>query len=145
ALAAAKFYTSLFPGSKIKSISRYGEAGPGKKGSVMTVAFRLAGQDFVGLNGGPVYKFNPSVSFFVSCKTQAEVDSLWKRLLKGGKPSQCGWLEDRYGLSWQIVPDGLVELIKDPRGMKAMLQMVKLDINVIKKAVAGKPEKKIRR
>jgi len=138
---AAKLYVSIFKNSKIISIARYGEAGPGPKGSAMTVAFQLDGQDFTALNGGPVFKFNESISFVVSCKTQQEVDDYWKKLTAGGgEESQCGWLKDKYGLSWQIVPTVLNELLSDPdpkranRAMKAMLGMKKLDIAALKKA-----------
>jgi len=137
---AARFYTSLFKNSALGDISRYGEGSPGPAGSVMTVNFTLNGQDFVALNGGPHFSFTPAVSFYVSCETQAEVDRLWAALTDGGKESQCGWLEDRYGLSWQIVPDGLTALINGPdpvgagRAMQAMLQMSKLDIEVLRKA-----------
>ncbi|HZO19071.1 MAG TPA: VOC family protein [Gemmatimonadaceae bacterium] len=138
---AAKLYVSIFKNSKIISIARYGEAGPGPKGSAMTVAFQLDGQDFTALNGGPVFKFNESISFVVPCKTQQEVDDYWKKLTAGGgEESQCGWLKDKYGLSWQIVPTVLNELLSDPdpkranRAMKAMLGMKKLDIAALKKA-----------
>lgn len=138
---AAKFYVSIFKSSKIVSIARYGEAGPGPKGSAMTVAFQLDGQDFTALNGGPVFKFNESISFVVPCKTQQEVDDYWKKLTAdGGEESQCGWVKDKYGLSWQIVPTALNELFSDPdpkranRAMKAMLGMKKLDIATLRKA-----------
>ncbi|TMA25346.1 MAG: VOC family protein [Deltaproteobacteria bacterium] len=137
---AANFYTSIFKNSKIVSIARYGEAGPGPKGSVMTVAFNLDGQDFVALNGGPEFAFTPAISFLVSCKTQEEVDHFWEKLLQGGKPSQCGWLKDKFGVSWQVVPAVLGELLgdkdakKSKRVMEAMLQMVKLDIKKLKEA-----------
>jgi predicted 3-demethylubiquinone-9 3-methyltransferase (glyoxalase superfamily) len=141
---AAKFYVSVFKkDSKILSVSRYGDAGPGKRGSVMTVTFRLHGQQFTALNGGPQVKFTPAISFAVSCKTQREVDSLWGKLLKGGSASMCGWLEDKYGVSWQIIPAEMMKLMqdKDPersaRVMKEMLTMVKLDIRRLKQA-AGK-------
>jgi len=138
---AAKLYVSIFKNSKIISIARYGEAGPGPKGSAMTVAFQLDGQDFTALNGGPVFKFNESISFVVPCKTQQEVDDYWKKLTAGGgEESQCGWLKDKYGLSWQIVPTVLNELLSDEdrkranAAMKAMLGMKKLDIAALKKA-----------
>ena len=137
---AANFYTSIFKNSKIVSVARYGEAGPGPKGSVMTVAFNLDGQDFVALNGGPEFAFTPAISFLVSCKTQEEVDHFWEKLLQGGKPSQCGWLKDKFGVSWQVVPAVLGELLgdkdakKSKRVMEAMLQMVKLDIKKLKEA-----------
>lgn len=138
---AAKFYVSIFKNSKIVNVARYGEAGPGPKGSAMTVAFHLDGQDFTALNGGPVFKFNESISFVVSCKTQQEVDDYWKKLTAdGGEESQCGWVKDKYGLSWQIIPTALNELLSDPdpkranRAMKAMLGMKKLDIAALRKA-----------
>ena len=138
---AAKFYVSVFPNSKIGRISRYGDAGPGPKGSVMTVAFTLDGQEFIGLNGGPQFKFTEAVSFTVYCDTQKEVDRYWTKLTTGGgKEVQCGWVKDRFGLSWQIVPSILPKLAtdKDPkkveRVMRAMLQMKKLDIAALKGA-----------
>ena len=138
---AAKFYVSVFPNSKIGRISRYGDAGPGPKGGVMTVAFTLDGQEFIGLNGGPQFKFTEAVSFTVYCDTQKEVDSYWTKLTAGGgKEVQCGWVKDRFGLSWQIVPSVLPKLVadKDPkkveRVMRAMLQMKKLDIATLKAA-----------
>jgi predicted 3-demethylubiquinone-9 3-methyltransferase (glyoxalase superfamily) len=137
---AARFYVSAFKNSKILSISRYGEAGPGAAGSVMTVEFELDGRKFVALNGGPQYTFNPAVSFVVNCETQAEVDHYWSRLSAGGKEIQCGWLTDKYGLSWQIVPTVLLEMIKGDdaekrnRVMQAMFKMVKLDIETLKRA-----------
>jgi predicted 3-demethylubiquinone-9 3-methyltransferase (glyoxalase superfamily) len=145
---AVKFYTSIFKKSKIGKIARYDEAGEKAAGrpagSVMTIEFEIEGQDFIALNGGPHFKFNEAVSFVVSCKTQAEVDYYWNKLSAGGKEVQCGWLTDKFGLSWQIVPTILGELMsdKDPvksqRVMKAMLKMVKLDINKLKAAYAGK-------
>jgi predicted 3-demethylubiquinone-9 3-methyltransferase (glyoxalase superfamily) len=137
---AARFYASVFKNSKMLSVSRYGEAGPGPQGSVMTVAFELDGEKFVALNGGPTYTFSPAVSFVVNCETQQEVDHYWERLSEGGEEVQCGWLKDKYGLSWQIVPTVLPELLqdKDPekrkRVMAAMLKMVKLDIEALKRA-----------
>jgi predicted 3-demethylubiquinone-9 3-methyltransferase (glyoxalase superfamily) len=144
---AAEFYVSVFnarPGSagdsEILGVSRYGEAGPGKPGSAMTVSFRLEGQDFTGLNGGPQYRFTEAVSFFVSCETQEEVDALWSALTEGGQEDACGWLKDRYGLSWQIIPTALGELLGDPdperagRAMQAMLQMTKIDIDGLRRA-----------
>ena len=141
---AAKFYTSIFKNSKIKGVSRYGEAGPGPKGSVMVVNFELDGQEFIALNGGPQFKFTEAISFVVYCKTQKEVDHYWSKLSKGGQEVQCGWLKDKFGLSWQVVPTILSELMrdKDPkvreRVMKQMLQMVKLDIEPLKQAARGK-------
>jgi predicted 3-demethylubiquinone-9 3-methyltransferase (glyoxalase superfamily) len=146
ALQAAKFYTSVFKGSKVLAVSRYGNGMPGKPGSVMTVKFRLLGQAFTALNAGPEFKFNPSVSFVVHCKTQREIDYYWRRLTAGGKEVQCGWLQDKYGLSWQIVPDMLLKVVtgtdqpKIDRMMGAMIRMVKLDIGVLEKAAAGKPK-----
>ncbi len=140
---AANFYTSVFKNSKILNIARYGDAGPSPKGTVMTVTFQLEGQDFIALNGGPHYTFSPAISFFVNCETQAEVDELWNKLLAGGKDVQCGWLKDKFGVSWQIIPKALMELMgdKDPvksqRVFKAMLQMTKIDIEGLKRAYRG--------
>jgi predicted 3-demethylubiquinone-9 3-methyltransferase (glyoxalase superfamily) len=140
---AANFYTSIFKNSKILNVSRYGDAGPGPKGSAMTVTFELEGQQFTALNGGPHYTFSPAVSFFVNCETQAEVDELWTNLSAGGKEVQCGWLQDKFGLSWQIIPKQLMELMsdKDPaksqRVFKAMLQMKKIDIEGLQRAYRG--------
>ena len=140
---AAKFYISIFRNSKITGTTRYGEAGPGPKGSVMTVAFNLDGQDFVALNGGPQFKFTEAVSFVANCETQQEVDDLWERLSAGGQRSRCGWLKDKFGLSWQVVPTVLGQLLQDRdpaksrRVMEAMLQMDKLDIRKLKQAHAG--------
>jgi len=138
--AAANFYVSIFNNSRVLGISRYGEAGPGPKGSVMTVDFELDGQRFTGLNGGPHFKFTEAVSFVVHCKTQEEVDTFWGKLLEGGQESQCGWLKDKYGLSWQIVPTILAEMLRDPdpqkskRVMEAMLKMKKIDIGGLTRA-----------
>jgi len=137
---AARFYTSIFPNSKIVKVVRYGEAGPGPAGSAMTVEFQLDGQTFVGLNGGPVFKFTEAISFVVNCETQEEVDVYWDKLSEGGTPVQCAWLKDKFGLSWQIVPTILPKLLADPdprksqRVMKAMLAMKKIDINGLKQA-----------
>jgi predicted 3-demethylubiquinone-9 3-methyltransferase (glyoxalase superfamily) len=138
---AAKFYTSIFKNSKIGNIARYPEGSPGPAGTVMTIEFQLEGQDFIALNGGPIYKFNEAVSFSVECETQEEIDYYWERLLAGGgKPVQCGWLKDRYGLSWQVNPIFLAEVFaskdakKAERVMKAMLPMVKLDLKTLKEA-----------
>ena len=137
---AMDFYLSIFPNSKVLGISRYGDAGPGPSGSVLTVAFEINGQDFIGINGGPHFKFTPAVSFSLLCDTQDEIDGIWDRLLAGGAPSQCGWLTDRYGLSWQVVPSILPKYLGDQdrtranRVMEAMLKMVKLDIETLKKA-----------
>jgi predicted 3-demethylubiquinone-9 3-methyltransferase (glyoxalase superfamily) len=141
---AAKFYTSLFKNSKIVNVSRYGEGAPVPKGTVMTVTFLLNGQEFIALNGGPHFKFTEAMSLFVKCESQEEVDELWNRLSTGGSTQQCGWLKDKYGLSWQIVPTVLGELLQDrdpeksKRVMQAMLQMVKLDIRALKQAYEGK-------
>jgi predicted 3-demethylubiquinone-9 3-methyltransferase (glyoxalase superfamily) len=141
---AAKFYISIFRNSRILNVARYGEAGAeatGRpKGSVMTVAFQLEGQEFVALNGGPVFSFTPAISFVVNCVAQEELDELWEKLSEGGEIQECGWLKDKYGVSWQIVPSVLGELMSDPdpvksqRVMQAMLQMKKLDIAGLKKA-----------
>jgi predicted 3-demethylubiquinone-9 3-methyltransferase (glyoxalase superfamily) len=137
---AATFYTSVFKNSKILSVDRYGDAGPGEAGSVMTVAFELDGQEFVGLNGGPHFTFNEAVSFLVSCDSQDEVDEYWNRLTEGGEESQCGWLKDKYGVSWQIIPTALPELLGDPdparaqRAMQAMLTMGKIDVEALRQA-----------
>ena len=131
---AANLYTSVFPNSKILDISRYGEAGPRPAGTVMTVSFELDGQKFLALNGGPEFTFSEAVSFQVSCKTQDEVDAFWSKLSEGGEEGPCGWLKDKFGLSWQIVPTALPELLGDPdkeksqRVMAAMLKMKKIDI-----------------
>jgi predicted 3-demethylubiquinone-9 3-methyltransferase (glyoxalase superfamily) len=140
---AANFYVSIFPNSKVGSTSRYGEAGPGPKGSVMTIAFDLDGLSFTALNGGPMFKFTEAISLVVHCETQAEVDHYWDKLSAGGQQVQCGWLKDKYGLSWQIVPNALMELVqdKDPaksqRVMAAMMQMKKIDIAGLKHAYAA--------
>ena len=141
---AANLYVSLFKNSKITKVVRYGEAGPSAAGSVMTVAFELDGQEFTALNGGPQFTFTEAISFVVNCDSQEEIDHLWQRLSEGGKPDACGWLKDRYGLSWQIVPTILMEMLqsedveKSQRAMKAMLQMGKLDIAELKRAYEGK-------
>ena len=137
---AAQFYTAIFPNSKIVKVTRYGKAGPGPAGSAMTVAFQLEGQPFVALNGGPVYKFTPAISFVVNCESQAEVDAYWEKLSAGGGEVQCGWIWDKFGVSWQVVPTILAELLADPdpvkaqRVMKAMLGMTKMDIAGLKAA-----------
>ena len=137
---AANLYVSTFKNSKIVKIARYGDAGPGPKGSVMTVEFELDGQRFIALNGGPHFKFNEAVSFSVECQTQAEVDEYWNKLSAGGVEGQCGWLKDRFGLSWQVNPTILGEMLADPdpakarRAMEAMLKMKKIDIAALKKA-----------
>ena len=137
---AVKFYTSVFRNSKVETTTRYTEVGPGPKGTVMTIAFELAGQQFVALNGGPQFKFTEAISFVVNCETQEEVDEYWEKLSEGGEKVQCGWLKDKYGMSWQIVPTILNQLIQDQdteksqRVMKAMLQMKKLDIGRLEQA-----------
>ncbi len=137
---AAKFYASVFPNSKILKTARYGEAGPGPKGSVMTVEFELAGQRMIALNGGPHFKFTEAISLSVDCKDQKEVDHYWTKLSQGGQESMCGWLKDRYGLSWQVNPAILGELLSGPdakkakRVMEAMLKMKKIDIAALKAA-----------
>jgi predicted 3-demethylubiquinone-9 3-methyltransferase (glyoxalase superfamily) len=137
---AANFYVSIFKNSKIMSVGRYGEAGPGPKGSAMSVTFQLDGQEFFALNGGPHFTFTPAISFFVNCQTQEEVDDLWDKLSAGGKTNRCGWLTDKYGLSWQVIPSILSELLqskdagKSNRAMKAMMQMTKIDIKALQQA-----------
>jgi predicted 3-demethylubiquinone-9 3-methyltransferase (glyoxalase superfamily) len=137
---AVNFYLSIFKNSKITSIARYGEAGPGPKGAVMTVAFELDGQNFVALNGGPNFTFSPAISFFVNCQTQQEIDELWEKLSKDGRTDRCGWLTDKFGVTWQIVPSILVPLLqdKDPHKsqsvMKVMLKMDKLNIKGLQDA-----------
>lgn len=140
---AAKFYTGLFPGAKITGISRYPDDMPQMGGKVLTVGFELFGQQFTGLNGGPRYQFNESVSFVVHCQNQEEVDKYWDALLEGGEAQACGWLKDRFGLSWQITPDVLIQWLNDPdkqkanRVMQAMMQMIKIDIPALEKAYKG--------
>jgi predicted 3-demethylubiquinone-9 3-methyltransferase (glyoxalase superfamily) len=138
---AMNFYVSIFKNSKVGNVTRYGDAGPGPKGTVMSATFQLDGQDFFALNGGPLFKFTEAISFFVNCETQDEVDELWEKLTAGGGTAQrCGWLKDKYGLSWQIIPKALGEMLgdKDPkksqRVMQAMLQMNKIDIQRLKEA-----------
>jgi len=149
---AANFYVSLFKDSKILNVARYGEGAPGPKGTAMTVDFVLEGQRFTALNGGPMFKFTEAVSFFVNCETQAEVDRLWNKLTNnGGQESQCGWLKDKYGLSWQIIPTNLGKMLSDPdpvkagRVMTAMLKMKKINIEELERAYgkqSGRKEKK---
>jgi predicted 3-demethylubiquinone-9 3-methyltransferase (glyoxalase superfamily) len=140
---AANFYTSIFKNSKMLSIARYGDAGPGPKGAVMLATFQIEGQQFMALNGGPQYTISPAISFFVSCETQAEVDELWDKLSAGGAEVQCGWLRDKFGVSWQIIPKALMELMqdKDPvksqRVFKAMMGMIKIDVEGLKRAYRG--------
>jgi predicted 3-demethylubiquinone-9 3-methyltransferase (glyoxalase superfamily) len=137
---AMRFYTSIFKNSRAGTVTRYGDAGPGPKGSVMTATFEIEGHEFMALNGGPTFQFSPAISFSVHCKTQDELDGYWTRLLEGGAPQQCGWLIDRFGVSWQIVPTILPELLMDKdaakveRVMQAMLKMIKLDIKALKQA-----------
>ena len=137
---AVSLYVSIFKNSRIASVSRYGERGPGPKGTVMSVTFQLEGQDFMALNGGPQFKFTEAISLFVNCETQDEVDDLWEKLAAGGRKQRCGWLKDKYGVSWQIIPAVLGEMLhdKDPgkskRVMDAMLQMDKLDIHRLRQA-----------
>jgi predicted 3-demethylubiquinone-9 3-methyltransferase (glyoxalase superfamily) len=141
---AMNFYLSIFKDSKVVSVARYGDAGPGPKGTVMTAKFQLNGQEFIALNGGPHFKFTEAISFVVDCETQTEVDGYWEKLSEGGEESMCGWLKDKYGLSWQIVPTVLGELLqdKDPvkakRVMEVMLQMKKIDIKKLKQAYEQK-------
>jgi predicted 3-demethylubiquinone-9 3-methyltransferase (glyoxalase superfamily) len=140
---AAKHYTSIFKNSKILSVSRYGDAGPGRKGTAMIVNFQLEGQEFIALNGGPQFKFTEAISLLVNCESQKEVDELWSRLSAGGEEGQCGWLKDKYGLSWQIIPAALPEMLQDrdpaksKRVMEAMLQMKKIDIAGLKRAYSN--------
>jgi predicted 3-demethylubiquinone-9 3-methyltransferase (glyoxalase superfamily) len=140
---AANFYVSIFENAKISKVSRYLEESPGEAGTVMTVSFELEGTEFVALNGGPHYTFTPAISFQIDCKTQAEVDMFWERLSEGGLTNQCGWLQDKYGVSWQVVPSVLPELLQDDDDekagavMQAMLQMTKLDIKTLQDAYAN--------
>jgi predicted 3-demethylubiquinone-9 3-methyltransferase (glyoxalase superfamily) len=137
---AMNFYMSTFKNSKVLSVTRYGEAGPGPKGTVMTAKFELNGQEFIALNGGPQFTFTEAISFVVNCETQQDVDELWEKLSEGGKKSRCGWLKDKYGLSWQVVPTALVEMLQDKdakkssKVMEAMLQMDKIDIETLRRA-----------
>ena len=139
---AATFYTSVFPNSRVVHVARYGSAGPRPEGTVMTVSFELDGQKFVALNGGPEFTFSEAISFQVSCESQEEVDAFWNALAEGGEEGPCGWLKDRFGVSWQIVPTRLQELLSDPspersqRVMEAMLQMRKLEIDALEEAAA---------
>jgi predicted 3-demethylubiquinone-9 3-methyltransferase (glyoxalase superfamily) len=141
---AMNHYISIFPDSKVMSVMRYGDAGPGPKGTVMSVTFQLAGQEFMALNGGPQFKFTEAISLFVNCETQEEVDELWEKLSEGGEKGPCGWLKDKYGLSWQIVPTALGEMLQDKdaekanRVMGAMLQMSKIDIAGLRRAYEGR-------
>lgn len=140
---AAQFYVSVFPNSRILSTSRYSDAGPGEPGSVMTVEFELDGTRFVGINGGPRFTFDEAVSFAITCRDQDEVDYYWDRLTDGGEESMCGWLKDRFGLSWQVIPEGLGDVLGDPdparaqRAVQAMLGMRKLDLPALRRAADG--------
>jgi predicted 3-demethylubiquinone-9 3-methyltransferase (glyoxalase superfamily) len=142
---AAAFYTSVFDNSRIVTVTHYTEAGPRPAGTVMTVEFELDGQRFVGINGGPQFTFDEAVSFQIECTTQEEVDHYWERLSEGGEEGPCGWLKDRFGLSWQVTPTGIEELFSDPdpqraeRAMKAMLGMRKLDLETLRRAADGEP------
>ncbi len=140
---AAKFYTSIFPNSKISGVSRYAENMPMPMGTVLTVSFTLDGQEFTALNGGPVFKFTEAISLVVHCRDQKEIDHYWDRLLEGGEPSQCGWLKDRFGLSWQVVPIFMMEMLESEdrartgRVLQAMMQMVKFDLKALQDAARG--------
>jgi predicted 3-demethylubiquinone-9 3-methyltransferase (glyoxalase superfamily) len=140
---AVNFYVSIFKNSRVVRTSRYGDAGPGPKGTVMSATFILDGEEFYALNGGPQYKFTPAISLFIKCETQQEVDDLWEKLSQGGRTDRCGWLQDKFGLSWQVIPTILGEMLgdKDPaksqRVMKAMMQMTKIDIKRLKEAYEG--------
>ena len=137
---AMNFYVSIFENSKVVSVTRYGEAGPGPKGTVMSATFQLEGQEFFALNGGPMFTFSPAISFFVKCETQPEIDEQWEKLSAGGEKQRCGWLKDKYGVSWQIVPPVLGEMLSDKdaerskRVMQAMLQMDKIHIETLRRA-----------
>ena len=141
---AANYYVSIFENSRVLGVARYGDAGPGPKDAVMTVHLELDGQPFTALNGGPQFSFTEAISFVVECATQEEVDRYWNALSRGGEPGPCGWLKDKYGLSWQIVPRGLDEMMRDPdpsrsrRVMEAVLTMKKLDIAALQRAYAGR-------
>ena len=139
--AAVDFYSSVFPDLKVTNIARWGDGGPGPQGAVLNIAFEMAGQSFLALNGGPQYPFTPAISLFVTCESQTDVDDLWTKFLDGGgKPNACGWLDDRYGLSWQIVPAALIELMSDPdpkasgRVARALMGMQKIDIASLRRA-----------
>jgi predicted 3-demethylubiquinone-9 3-methyltransferase (glyoxalase superfamily) len=142
---AAAFYTSVFENSRIVNVTRYTEAGPREAGSVMTVEWELEGQRFIGINGGPEFTFDEAVSFMIDCETQQEIDYYWERLSEGGSEGPCGWLKDRFGLSWQVVPTGMEELFADPdprraeRAMAAMLKMGKIDLAELRRAADGVP------
>ena len=141
---AVQFYTSIFPNSSVTATTRYGDAGPGPKGSVMTIGFLLDGQPFTALNGGPQFKFTEAISFVVHCRNQEEVDHYWEKLSAGGEKVECGWLKDKFGVAWQVVPVALIDMLRDAgaetseRVMKALLQMKKLDIAGLEKAYRGR-------
>ena len=141
---AMNFYVSIFKNSKVGSVTRSGDAGPGPKGTVMSVTFQLDGQDFMALNGGPMFTFSPAISFFVNCETQEEVDELWEKLSAGGEIQRCGWLKDKFGVSWQIIPSTLGKLLHDidpersNRVMQAMLQMTKINVKGLREAHEGR-------
>jgi len=141
---AMNFYVSIFKNSKVVNVTRYGDAGPGPKGTVMSAIFELEGQQFYALNGGPQFSFTPAISFFVTCETQQEVDEFWEKLSAGGRKNRCGWLNDKYGLSWQIIPSVLGKMLQDndaeksKRVMQAMLQMDKIEIEGLKRAYEGR-------
>ncbi|MEV4993448.1 VOC family protein [Streptomyces niveus] len=140
---AAEFYIGIFPNSRITGITHYGEAGPGPAGTVLTVEFELDGQTFIGINGGPQFTFDEAISFMIGCADQEEVDYYWDKLSDGGEEGPCGWLKDKYGLSWQVVPGGMQEMLNDPdqargqRAMKAMLGMKKIDLAALRAAADG--------
>jgi predicted 3-demethylubiquinone-9 3-methyltransferase (glyoxalase superfamily) len=142
---AAEFYLSVFDDSRIVNVTRYPESGPRETGMVMTVEFELEGQRFIGINGGPEFKFDEAVSFMIECETQEEIDYFWEKLSEGGEEGPCGWVKDRFGLSWQVVPTGMEEMFADPdperanRAMKAMLQMRKIDLAALRGAAEGTP------
>jgi predicted 3-demethylubiquinone-9 3-methyltransferase (glyoxalase superfamily) len=139
---AMNFYVSVFKNSKVLGVTRYGDAGPGPKGTVMTANFELNGQEFVALNGGPQFTFSPAISFVAHCETQQEVDDLWRRLSEGGREDQCGWVTDKYGVTWQVIPTALIQMLNDKDArksksvMQAMLQMKKIDIPTLEQAYA---------
>jgi predicted 3-demethylubiquinone-9 3-methyltransferase (glyoxalase superfamily) len=140
---AVNYYTSIFKNSKLMRTTYYGEGAPIPKGTVMTVDFIIEGQNFVALNGGPVFSFTPAISFVVNCKTQAEIDEIWDKLSTGGETMNCGWLKDKYGVTWQIIPDSLADMmndkepVKSQRVMTAMLKMIKIDLNILEQAYKG--------
>ena len=142
---AANFYTSIFDNSRIVSVSRYAEGSPRPAGMVMAVEFELNGQRFIGINGGPEFKFNEAISFLITCETQEEIDRYWERLTNGGEEGPCGWCKDRYGVSWQVAPSGMEEMLADPdqerakRAMQAMMQMRKIDLGALREAADGVP------